>query len=245
MVGDKRMLTAARPHGATEEISPAALYRLVTWLSPAYPIGAFAYSSGIEWAVETGDVNNATTLSQWLESMLTEGPGTNDAIFFSHTHRAVAADDVARLIEIVELAAAFAPTRERWQETTTLGRAFIEVTQAAWPCPALSKVLALRTGPVAYPIALGAACADHGIPLAPALRVFLGALCANWISAGVRLIPLGHTNGQNILRALEPTVMASAARALTIPLDDVASATFRADVASARHETQYTRLFRS
>lgn len=247
MAGDKRILRAARPHGAAaaEEISPAALYRLVTWLSPAYPIGAFAYSSGIEWAVETGDVHNATTLRQWLESMLTEGPGINDGIFFSHAHRAVAADDLARLIEIAELAAAFAPTRERWQETTTLGRAFVEVTQAAWPCTALTKVLAPWTGPVAYPVAVGAASAGHGIPLAAAMRVFLAALCANWISAGVRLIPLGHTSGQNVLSALERTVMASAARALAAPLDDVASATFRADLASARHETQYTRLFRS
>ena len=247
MAGDKRMLSAAQRHGAAaaEEISPAALYRLVTWLSPAYPIGAFAYSSGIEWAVETGDVNNATTLRQWLESMLTAGPGINDAIFFTHTHRAVAHDDIARLIEIAELAAAFAPTRERWQETTTLGRAFIEVTQAAWSCPALAKLLALWTGPVAYPVAVGAACAGHDIPLTPALRVFLAALCANWTSAGIRLIPLGHTDGQTVLSALEPAVMASAKRALTAPLYDLASATFRADLGSARHETQYTRLFRS
>ena len=247
MGGDKRMLRAARRHRAVaaEKTSPAALYRLMTWLSPAYPIGAFAYSSGIEWAVEIGDVNSAASLREWLESMLTEGAGINDGIFFSHIHRAVAADDIAQLVEIAELAAAFAPTRERWQETTSLGRTFIEVTQAAWPCAALTKLVALCAGPLAYPVAIGAACAGHGIPLAPALRVFLAALCANWVSAGVRLIPLGHTDGQCVLSALEPAVVASAKRALAAPLDDLASATFRADLASARHETQYTRLFRS
>jgi len=247
MAGDKRILRAARRHraAAAEEISPAALHRLMMWLSPAYPIGAFAYSSGIEWVVETGDVNNAASLREWLKSMLTEGAGINDGIFFSNIHRAVAADDTARLVEIAELAAAFAPTRERWQETTTLGRAFIEVTQAAWPCAALSQLVALWAGPVAYPVAVGAACGCHGIPLAPALRVFLAALCANWVSAGVRLIPLGHTDGQLVLSVLEPAVMASAKRALAASLDDLASATLRADLASARHETQYTRLFRS
>jgi urease accessory protein len=247
MAGDKRILKTVQRAGtvAADEISPAALYRIVNWLSPAYPIGAFAYSSGIEWAVESGDVHDAASLRQWLESMLTEGAGINDAIFFSHIHRAVAADDTARLIEIAELAAAFAPTRERWQETTTLGRGFIDVTQAAWPCAAVTKLLALWTGPVTYPVAVGTACAGHDIPLASALRVFLAALCANWISAGVRLIPLGHTSGQCVLSALEPAVMGIAERALAASLDDLASAIFRADLASARHEIQYTRLFRS
>jgi urease accessory protein len=126
-----------------------------------------------------------------------------------------------------------------------LGRAFIEVTQAAWPCTALTNLVALWDGPVAYPVAVGAACAGHSISLVPALRAFLTAICANWVSAGVRLVPLGHTDGQCVLSALEPAVAASVKRALAAGLDDLASATFRADLASARHETQYTRLFRS
>jgi urease accessory protein len=126
-----------------------------------------------------------------------------------------------------------------------LGRAFIEVTQAAWPCTALTNLVALWDGPVAYPVAVGAACAGHRISLVSALRAFLTAICANWVSAGVRLVPLGHTDGQRALSALEPAVAASVKRALAAGLDDLASATFRADLASARHETQYTRLFRS
>jgi urease accessory protein len=247
MTGEKRMLRAAWRHSeiAAEKISPDALYRIMTWLSPAYPVGAFAYSSGIEWAVEKGEVNDAATLREWLESMLTSGAGINDGIIFSHIHRAIATGDMAKIFEVAELAAAFVPTRERWQETTRLGHAFIEVTRAAWPCAALTSLVALRDGPVAYPVAVGAACAGHGISLAPALRAFLTATCANWVSAGVRLIPLGHTDGQCVLGALEPAVAASVKRALAAGLDDLASATFRADLASARHETQYTRLFRS
>jgi urease accessory protein len=217
----------------------------LTWFSPAYPVGAFAYSSGIEWSVEAGDVTSAETLQAWLESMLERGAAINDGIFFSQIHRAVGRDDAAAIVRIAELAAAFAPTRERHLETTTLGRAFIEVTQAAWPCAALTKLVTLWQGPVAYPVAAGAACAGHRIALPPALHAFLTAVCANWISAGVRLIPLGHSEGQCLLGALEPAVAASVERALAARLDDLASATFRADIASARHETQYTRLFRS
>jgi urease accessory protein len=238
-------------HGRGDEpieapaLKQPALYRLMTWLSPAYPVGAFSYSSGIEWAVEAGDIKNAETLRRWLEAMLTEGIGSSDGVFFCHAHRAVGHGDDAALVAIAELAAAFVPTRERHQETTTLGRAFSEITRAAWPCSALTRLQELWRGPVAYPVAVGAACAGHDIPLAPALQAFLTAVVSNWISAGIRLIPLGHTDGQRLLGALEPAVAAAAQRALAAPLDDVSSATFRADIASARHETQYTRLFRS
>ena len=226
-------------------LEAAAQYRLMTWLSPAYPVGAFSYSSGIEWAVEAGDIRDAEKLRQWLKAMLGDGAGMNDGIFFCHAHRAAARGDDNALIEIAELAAAFVPSRERHLETTTLGRAFIDVTRAAWPCPALPRLQELWSGPVAYPIAVGVACAGHGIPLAPAAHAFLTALTANWISAGVRLIPLGHTDSQRLLQALEPEVAHTTARALAASLDDLGSATFRADLAGVLHETQYTRLFRS
>ena len=228
-----------------ERIEAAALYRLMAWLSPAYPIGAFSYSSGIEWAVEAGDIKDAQTLRQWLAVMLADGGGFCDALFFVHAHRAVAgADDVA-LRAVAELAAAFVPSRERFLETTAQGRAFIDATRAAWPCPALIRLETAWTGAVALPVAVGVACAGHGIACETALPAFLQALTANWISAGVRLIPLGQTDGQRVLAALETIVAATAARALATPLDDIGSAAFRADVATMRHETQYTRLFRS
>jgi urease accessory protein len=228
-----------------EAITPEALYRLMTWLSPAYPVGAFSYSSGIEWAVEAGDITDAQSLRHWLETMLADGSGTNDGIFFVQAQRATVNADDAALLEITELAAAFAPTRERHLETTNMGRAFIDVTNAAWPCPALTKFQKLWNGAVAYPVAVGVACAGHGIPVAPAVHGFLTALTTNWISAGVRLIPLGHTESQRLLRMLEPVVARTAERVLGATLDDLGSATFRADLASALHETQYTRLFRT
>ncbi|MFZ0527624.1 MAG: urease accessory protein UreF [Xanthobacteraceae bacterium] len=217
----------------------------MTWLSPAYPVGAFSYSSGIEWAVEAGDIGDAETLRRWIEMMLSAGSGMSDGIFFSHAHRAVTCGNDAALVEAAELAAALVPTRERFQETTAMGRAFLEVTRAAWPCAAFAELQRLWDGPVAYPIAVGTACAGHGIPLGSALHAFLTAVSSNWISAGIRLIPLGHTDGQRLLKALEGAVTVTAERALTARLDELGSAVFRADIASARHETQYTRLFRS
>lgn len=237
--------TSEPREGAEAGLAAAALYRLMAWLSPAYPVGAFSYSSGIEWAVEAGDIADAASLRDWLAIMLTDGTGRNDALFFSKTHRAVACGEDAALVDAAELAAALTPSRERHLETTTLGRAFVEVTQAAWPCDALNRLKLLWPGPIAYPVAVGAACAGHAIPLAPALHAFLTALVSNWISAGMRLIPLGHTDGQRLIGALAPAVTATAASALAATLDDLGSAAFRADLAGIKHETQYTRLFRS
>jgi urease accessory protein len=223
----------------------SALYRLMAWLSPAYPVGAFSYSSGIEWAVESGDIKDAETLKQWLAVTIVEGSGFCDAVFFVHAHRAVTAENDAALRDVAELAAAFAPSKERHLETTAQGRAFIEATRAAWPCAALDRLAAIWDGAIAYPVAVGLAAAGHGIAVEPALNAYLHAVTANLISAGVRLIPLGQTDGQRLLAAFEPVVAATAARALSTALDQAGGAAFRADIASMRHETQYTRLFRS
>jgi urease accessory protein len=240
-----RLSRNRREHLVHDQLESAVLYRLMTWLSPTYPVGAFAYSSGIEWAVEAGDITDANSLRHWLETMLTEGTGLSDGIFFAHAHRAATQHDNAKLIELAELAAAFVSTRERHLETTTLGRAFVEVTRAAWPCRALTVLHQVCEGAVAYPLAVGVACAGHVVPLAMSLHAFLTAVCSNWVSAGVRLVPLGHTDGQRVLKALEPAVAMTATQALAADLDDLGSATFRADCASALHEAQYTRLFRS
>jgi len=138
-----------------------------------------------------------------------------------------------------------APSKERLLETATQGRAFLDATRAAWPCEALTRLDAAWDGIVALPVAVGVTCAGHGIACEAALQAFLHALTANWISAGVRLVPLGQTDGQRVLAALETVVAATAACALKKPLDEVGSAALRADIAGMRHETQYTRLFRS
>jgi urease accessory protein len=223
----------------------AAVYRLMTWLSPSFPVGAFSYSSGIEWAVEAGDITDAASLRDWLATMLNDGSGFCDAVFVAQAHRAASARDEAALREIAELAAAFVPSRERQLETSTQGRAFIDIARSAWACEALDDMTASCGGPIVYPVAVGLVSAAHAVPLAPAMHAFLHAVVSNWISAGARLVPLGQTDSQRILAGLEADVAATARRALTASLDDLGSATFRADLASLRHEMQYTRLFRS
>jgi urease accessory protein len=232
-----------------EELDPeaaAALYRLMTWLSPAFPVGAFSYSSGIEWAVEAGDVTDAAMLRGWLASMLADGAGFCDGVFLAHAHRAASCADHDALREVAELAAAFAPSRERHLETTAQGRAFMEIARAAWNCEALEPlVAAIGGGAMVYPVAVGVVAAAHRMPLAGTMHGFLHAVTSNWISAAARLVPLGQTDSQRVLSALEPVVVATAGRALQASLDDAGGANFRADLASMRHETQYTRLFRS
>ena len=223
----------------------AALYRLLAWLSPSYPVGAFSYSGGLEWAVEAGDVNDEASLRRWLAMVVAEGSGFCDAVLFVHAHRSAATADDDALRTVAELAAALAPSKERFLETTAQGQAFVEATQTAWACATLERLSAVWRGPVAYPVAVGVAAAGHGIAIEPALLAFLHAVTANLISAGLRLVPLGQSHGQRILAALEGVVAATAQRALGASLDDIGSATVRADLASLRHETQYTRLFRS
>ncbi len=231
--------------GAMNADEVSALYRLMTWLSPSFPVGAFSYSSGIEWAVEEGDIVDAASLRGWLAAMLGEGSGFCDAVFLAQAHRAASSRDDAGLRDIAEHAAAFVPSRERQLETTTQGRAFIEIAGSAWACDGLDELVAACNGAIVYPVAVGLVSAAHRLPVAPAMHAFLHAVVSNWISAGARLVPLGQTDSQRILAALEVDVAATAKRALAASLDDLGSATFRADLASLRHETQYTRLFRS
>ncbi len=219
------------------------LVRLTTWLSPAFPVGAFSYSHGLEWLINSREIGAADPLQAWLRDILELGSGWNDAVLFAEAHRAAAADDTARLSRVAELAEALAPSRERHLETMAQGRAFVAAVAAAWPSPAIAW-LAAEDG-AAYPVAVGAAAGSHAIPLDMALPAYLNAFAANLVSVGVRLIPIGQSAGLKILAALHPLIAATAERAAQSTLDDLGSATMLADIASMRHETQYSRVFRT
>src|SRR6202165_3693093 len=148
----------AQPIGGQDGMTAseaAALYRLMTWLSPSFPVGAFSYSSGLEWAVEAGDIGDAASLRDWLTSMLAEGSGFCDGVFLAHAHRAASSRDDALLQEIAELAAAFAPSRERHLETSAQGRAFIDIARAAWDCDGLERMVSCCRAALVYPVAVG------------------------------------------------------------------------------------------
>jgi len=212
-----------------------ALLRLLTWLSPAFPTGGYAYSHGLEWAVESGDVTDETTLHAWLLDTLIHGSGRTDTILLRHAHRAAA--DPPALAEIAELAAATAPTRERQAEALDQGQAFLAAA-ATW----LSIPLEER---VTYAVAVGAAAGASNIAEDDAALAWLHAFTSNLISAAVRLVPLGQTAGLRVLAAMEPTILQVAGETRGATLDDIGGCVFRADLAAMRHETQYTRLFRS
>lgn len=218
---------------------------LMVWLSPSFPVGSFAYSHGIEWAVEAGDIVDAETCTAWLADLLRFGGAWSDAVLLAAAHRATASKDDAALADAAALAAALAPSKERRLETLKQGDAFLLAVRAAWPCPALERFAKVWSAETAFPVAVGVASAGHGLPLAPTLQAYLVAFVSNLVSAAVRLVPLGQTDGTKIIARLAPLAQETATRAAASSLDDVGGASLRSDIASMRHETQYTRLFRS
>ena len=212
---------------------PQQLLQLLTFMSPAFPTGSFAYSHGLEWAIDDRAVTSADDVRGWIESLLTHGSGWNDAVLF------VAAFDANHLArkEIDELALALAASRERALETSDLGQSFAKATATLLA----EKVADFQT----YPVAVAAACAASEIGKQAALLAFLQAFSNNLIAVAVRLIPLGQTKGLEVMRDLMPIIAETARRAIASRLDDLGSSTLLSDIASMRHETQYSRVFRS
>lgn len=217
---------------------------LTVWLSPSFPVGAFAYSHGLEWAVEAGDVRDDATLTAWLSDLLEHGSARSDAIILAESWRATQAQNREALSAVNELAIALAPSAERRLETVQQGRSFLDAVLAAWPASALDLASALSDA-VAYPVAVGLAAGAHDIPLGRACEAYALAFVANLVSSAVRLSVIGQTQGQRVTAALAQHISGAGAFAAAATLDDLGSAAFRSDIASMRHETQYSRLFRS
>ncbi len=211
------------------------LLRLLAWLSPAFPTGAFAYSHGLEWAVEAGDITDETSLLIWLTDVMTHGSGRSDTILLRHAHRLAGRDGA--LTDLADLAYATASGRERQSESLDQGKAFM-LAAAPWGVPAAPER-------IPYPIAVGLVAGAHLVPEDATAVAYVQAVASNLISAAVRLVPLGQTAGLRVLAALEPVIRATAAATRDATLDDLGGCAFRSDIAAMRHETQYTRLFRS
>jgi urease accessory protein len=224
----------------------ATLARLLAWLSPAYPVGAFSYSHGLEAAVEKGAVASRGELVAYAQAALRHGAGAVDAALLALVWRAVDIGDDAALDATTELAGAWRGTAELALEAAQPGAAFATITTAAWPEPRFAVYAARHDGRLTHAVALGAAAAFHGVPLRLACFGWLSAFAANIVSAGVRLIPLGQTDGQIATVALLPVIEAAADAALDVrDADDIGGCALAVDLFSMRHETQYTRLFRS
>lgn len=229
---------------------PAALYDLMSWMSPAWPIGGFAHSGGLEWAVEQGLVTNRAETTRWIADMMAHGAVHNDAVLFVHAARAAAAGDAPRLAEVAELAAASQTGFERRLEATAQGAAFRRIALSTAGESSFGALLdGIDTDDLCYPVAAAALFAAHGIAADAALTAWLHGVVANLVSAAQRLVPLGQTDGQHVLRDLRGDVFALAERMVALPDDDpfeaLAGCTLVADLGCMAHETQYTRLFRT
>ena len=225
-----------------------ALLRQQTWLSPAFPTGAYSYSHGLEWAVEAGQVHDRETLVDWLEADLRYGSGRNEAIFFKEAWRSASVDDRSRLLRVAELAAVFRSTSEFALESAQQSIACLGMMRRLWRdrlLDWLSAMLSKLDLPPALAVVFGIRAATQGVPVSLALPAFLQSFLANLVNAGVRLLPLGQTDGQLAIAQLEGAVLAASEDPNQVTLDDLGSAAFMVDLSSMSHETQYTRLFRS
>lgn len=229
-------------------LTDAKLTRLMTWLSPSFPVGAYAYSHGLEHVVEEGEIKGRDDLITWVEGILMFGSGRVDAMFFRAAHTAVAERNFAALAEISEQAAALRGSNELALESAAQGRAFLETVLKIWPSPELlewREELVASGRAQTYAVGVGAAASIAEIPLTPALTAYLHAVAANLVSAVVRLVPLGQTDGQMAMAALEEVICDAVEAALDRDPDDYGSAALAVDWHSIQHETQYTRIFRS
>ncbi|WP_082724962.1 urease accessory UreF family protein [Paracoccus aminovorans] len=204
----------------------AGLQRLFAWLSPAYPVGSFAYSHGIEQAIADGWLADAQDVQGWLADLLRHGAGRNDAILLAHAWRG---EDVA------DLALALSGCAERRRETLEQGASFARTASAI-------------DGPLSaapYPVVLGQAAARAGVALPETLAIFLQAFVANLVTACVKSVPIGPTDGQRVLSALMPLIRDIAAEAQAATLDDLGGCAFRGDLCAIRHETHQPRIYRT
>ncbi|WP_157016292.1 urease accessory protein UreF [Mesorhizobium xinjiangense] len=222
----------------TDTHSGPALLRLLTWLSPAFPVGAFSYSHGLESAVADGLVTDGEQLFEWIETLVESGSGWNDAVLLCESWRR--ARDGGELTEPAYLAEALAGSAERHMESRLQGAAFLTAA-ANWPHPAAARL----PERCPYPVAVGTICGVHGIACADAAGAYLHAFASNLIQAAIRLGVVGQRDATAVLARLEPVILATANRAARSGLDDLGTATILSEIAAMRHETQHTRLFRS
>lgn len=205
---------------------------LVQMMSPSFPVGAFAYSHGLETAINEDLITDRESLQDWLADLLRFGGARTDAVLLTVAFKANAAD--VQMID--DTARAFAATQERLMETDLQGTAF---------CDTVAKVWSIKLGSLTYPVAVGRAA--NALTLGPELTaaLYLQAFVGNLCSAAMRLVPLGQTDGQLVQLALKPLCLSIASNVQDATLNDLHSCTFMSDIMSMNHEIQHSRVFRT
>lgn len=239
-------MTATTTRGTGMATDPQALLRLMSWLSPSFPVGGFAYSHGLEAAFEGDIVTDAATLGDWLGGAIAFGSARNDAVLLSVAHQSAASKDHETLGEVADLARCLFGAPELKGESIVQGNAFWRTVRAAWPHSGLDDLHdCLPGGEIAYPVAVGIASAVHGVGRRDAITAFLHGFSANGVSAAIRLGMIGQTDGQRVVQALEGATLKTANAAEGAMIEDIGSASLTIDMMALAHETQTTRLFRS
>jgi urease accessory protein len=205
---------------------------LTQLLSPSFPVGAFAYSHGLEAAILTAAITDARTLEDWLGCLLIQGSARADAVLVSVAFAA----DPSDVAMIDATGRAFAASKERLLETDLQGAAFCDTLAAVWD---------IQLGPLTYPVAVGRAARHMTLDVELTTAMYLQAFVGNLCGAAMRLVPLGQTDGQRVQAALKPHCVSLAAELKDASLDDLHSTTFLSDIAAMQHETQYARVFRT
>ncbi|MGH1419077.1 MAG: urease accessory protein UreF [Hyphomicrobiaceae bacterium] len=218
---------------------------LLIWLSPSFPVGAFAYSHGLETAVAKELVHDRQSLTEWLDDLVRGGAPRNDMILMALAWDSVAREDHKAFDEMNDLAIALQPSSERKLETVAQGNAFMAAATAAWPAPKMDGFIGKRDIDMAYPMAVALASAAHGVARHDTLNAYGIAFVGNLISAAIRLGVIGQTDGQRIQATLLPLVATTARQLEFAGLDDLGGATWMSDLCAMQHEIQHTRLFRS
>jgi urease accessory protein len=206
------------------------LITVMQWLSPAFPIGGFAYSHGLEWAINKGYVSNREELQKWVSDLLEYGSLKNDAILIKLVLKG------SDPKEINEIAMALCPANERLSETQLQGSAFCKIMREVW---------SLEIDDLTLPIALALAAKNENIDQNLVVPAYLHSFCSNLISVAMRLIPIGQTDGQKTLRELSPLISDSVRAVAKSDKDDLGSACFLSDVSAMQHEYLQPRVFKT
>lgn len=202
---------------------------LTQLLSPSFPVGTFAYSHGLETAVSDGIVNSADDLQNWLLDLLQHGGARSDAVLLNMAY--------ARDCEVVDAQArAFASSSERLKETDLQGAAFCDTVRAIW---------GFDVRQLTYPVAVGRTACLLAFDVELTTALYVQSSVGNLIAAAMRMSVVGQTEGQLIHADLKPHFAIIAQEACGASIDDLNSNAWMADIMSMRHETQYSRVFRS
>ena len=236
-------IEGAAVQGTNTALSGPALVRLLTWMSPAFPLGAFSYSHGMETAIDRGTLKDRASTQDWLIALLQRGGGWSDAVLLALGYK-TSCSNYAAFLELNTHAMAMAPSAERFIETTNQGAAFLKASRT-WPCPLHDQIDQSGTTHIALPVILGAMAQQHAIAFDVILPAALHAFASNLISVAMRLVPLGQSDGLLIQAALEPIILQTAQRASTATLQDIGSCAIHSDIAAMQHENLRTRIFRS